>query len=311
MKKNILYSSAVVALMAASAAVMSSCGKDEVVVDYNDNTVSTKVFSVYDRQNNPLEGARVESASGSGVTGADGRAVFQMRQADQSTALFTVSKDGYATMKVSGGSSATLRKPVGTLKGYITLVGPSAATLSQRVEFTISTSYVNRSFPVEVSGGRFEITGLPEGVNVSAPSELTVGGVKYTRGSSSDMTAGTEGAPELRGAVTYTAQSTTSATEPLRVTSISCASATSPLVINFSKEVDITYSGNYLMVGYSVSVSDASLWSNGNKTLTVSPSSGSWTSGTSISVDYRFYSTADGSGNRTSVSSDYNTTITF
>jgi hypothetical protein len=243
MKKNILYSSAVVALMAASAAVVSSCGKDEVAVDYTDNTVATKIIIVRDAATqDPIAGASVTSSTGASATTNDkGEATFQVRSADIAGGgiRYTVSKDGYAAMYTNG--DVSLSKTDGKLVGVITLRGldGSITSYSGTLVFKLdANTYVDYEKSVTVTNGSYTLTGVPSGgQSVTLPAKIEQNNKTYTLSSTYAYTSSDAYPNGQNTTKVYVEQATTTAV-PLAVLAFTgSVPRTADITITFNQAI--------------------------------------------------------------------------
>jgi hypothetical protein len=278
MKKTIFYSLS----MAAIAAAAAGCGKDEVVVDYNDNT--TRVYTLVvknQRSQAPIAGAVLKASNGaaSAASGADGVVTLSVRANDN--LVYTLEAPNFpakvlTTNSLTGGSYVL--NELGAKSSGILLYTDASGNTHPAPAGTVLkvnlSGYVQNLYEATVTAdGAYEFT-LPENVSGTIVSPVEIGGVKY--GVSGSVNAGTILQPSV-SSEPITAWYISPAQSPFALVEYPARVADNqPIVLKWSKDVDWEYRGNTIYL-YSDNILRSSYTPNGftidksGKTLTLTP----------------------------------------
>ncbi|GHT13846.1 hypothetical protein AGMMS4956_10660 [Bacteroidia bacterium] len=260
---------------------MVSCGKDEVDVSLNDTTVGVRTYQVNDRQGSAVAGATVTANNGATTT-TDANGVATLSLPTSGNFIITISKDGYAAITANYPGSVTLPKMGGKLAGIATYtdqngnldVVPSGTTLA----VVLDGNYVKKNYTTTVgANGKYEFP-LPENCDGYFVSPVTISSDKYAISSIYfySNSVGTADAPGTSRSVSLTYIAPPA--EPFAIVAFpGTVTATGSVIIKFSSAADDISS--YVNNAYNTStgnISVTSVWSADKKTLTLTPTGGSW-----------------------------------
>ena len=315
------------------AVTMGSCKKEdplkELEINLNDNTEISATVQIRDYQTgNVLAGAVIKDEKGVTVATSDEQGMATCTKKAGDKFIYTIEAAGYASIwnEIFGENQTIyMSKLDAKLIGIATYIDKSnnLNVVPSGTDITISVWnwYVQKEYTVKVGAeGVFEFSGLPYGADFGL-SQITIGSDKYKYTS---YIYGSIGDIE-RLSVTYS-YIHPNETPFAAVSYQGKVTSTGDIVITFNKAVDIEFSqisayctirAEYSYNEYNYTTFTQS-WSNGNKTLTLTPGSYPWgkiydywdgviRTYNNINIKVNLYSSANSAG----VSENINKTFYF
>jgi hypothetical protein len=297
------------ALTAGIMLLLSSCGETIDVSPSNDPIQTTAKLTVVVKDEvtgDPITGASVTllSTSKTETTAAGGIATFNDVYVGSHQLLVEGPASGYAKIVVSTSIDAESKENVhiakekaevvnlppltASVSGYVYYTDKldrtlPASNVSVRVQLT-NTRFVDKVFKGETNAeGLYVISGLPAGAAFSAITDTTtIDGIKYSV--QNVVSSGTLVASNTYHASLATLSTTANIFRVLDYPAIiELADVGAPITITFSDAANLepaVYGNNTVTV---TNQGADKAWSNGNKTLTLTPV-GKWTGSLSVNI---------------------------